>query len=55
MEIEFLKNEVNQAHLLAADLKSKLSKRTDELNFLKDGLNKQISEVHLLFEDKCNA
>jgi len=37
-----MRNELNQSHLLNADLKSKLNKRSDELNLMKDSLNKQI-------------
>ena len=35
-----------------ADLRSKLKKRNDELNSLKEGLNKQISQVHSVFEQQ---
>ena len=37
-----MRNELNQAHLQNADLKSKLIKRSDELNLMKESLNKQI-------------
>lgn len=49
-EIDFMSNEQNQSQLSIADLRSKLSKRNDELNTLKDGLNRQIQEVHSVFE-----
>jgi hypothetical protein len=39
-QTEMLRNEINQAHLQSADLKSKLSKRTDELNMIKESLNR---------------
>ncbi len=51
---EMMRAELNQAHLQSADLKSKLVKRTEELNLMKETLNRQIQEVHGVFE-KENA
>ena len=41
-ELEFMSHEQNTKELQLSDLRSKLSKRTDELQSLKDGLNSQI-------------
>ena len=49
-----MRSELNQAYLQNADIKSKLTKRSDELNLMKESLNKQIQEVHAVFE-KENA
>ena len=38
-ELEFMSHEQNTKELQMSDLRSKLSKRTDELQSLKDGLN----------------
>lgn len=41
-ELEFMSHEQNTKELQLSDLRSKLSKRTDELHSLKEGLNSQI-------------
>ena len=41
--------------LSEADLKSKLSKRSDELNLMKESLNRQIQEVHGVFEKENSS
>jgi len=45
-ELDFMSHEQNTKELQLSDLRSKLSKRSDELQSLKDGLNSQIQQVH---------
>ena len=51
-ELEFMGHEHNTKELQLSDLRSKLSKRTDELQSLKEGLNSQIQQVHQAFESQ---
>lgn len=51
-EKEFLQHDSNNKELQLSDLRSKLRKRGDELQALKDGLNSQIQQVHASFEDE---
>ena len=50
-EREFLQHEQNTKELQLSDIRSKLKKRTEELQLLKDGLNSQIQQVHATFEE----
>ena len=50
-EREFLQHEQNTKELQLSDVRSKLKKRTEELQLLKDGLNSQIQQVHATFEE----
>jgi len=42
-ELDFMSDEQNKKELFLSDMKTKLKKRSDELNSLKEGLNSQIS------------
>ena len=54
-EREFLQHEQNTKELQLSDIRSKLSKRTDELASLKEGLNSQIQQVHASFEEQITT
>ena len=49
-ELEFMSHEQNTKELQLSDIRSKLSKRVEELDSLKSGLNSQIQQVHKQFE-----
>lgn len=54
-EKDFLQHESNTKELQLSDLRTKLKKRGDELQELKDGLNSQIQQVHGSFEEERNS
>lgn len=54
-ELDFMSHEQNTKELQLSDLKSRLAKRSEELQCLKEGLNTQIQEVHGQFEEEART